>query len=53
MATIWAARCDPTSRECANASRVPLANVLDLFEILPPNDERVKKARTQLTLLLF
>ena len=28
-------------------------HLLDLFEILPPNDERVKKARTQLTLLLF
>jgi len=27
--------------------------VLDLFEVLPPNDDRVKKARTQLTLLLF
>ena len=28
-------------------------HLLDLFEILPPNDDRVKKARTQLTLLLF
>jgi putative thioredoxin len=28
-------------------------HLLDLFEVLPPNDDRVKKARTQLTLLLF
>jgi putative thioredoxin len=28
-------------------------HLLDLFEVLPPDDERVKKARTQLTLLLF
>jgi len=28
-------------------------HLLDLFEILPPDDERLKKARTQLTLLLF
>jgi putative thioredoxin len=28
-------------------------HLLDLFEILPPDDDRVKKARTQLTLLLF
>jgi putative thioredoxin len=33
-----------------NAARLHL---LDLFEILPPDDERLKKARTQLTLLLF
>jgi putative thioredoxin len=28
-------------------------HLLDLFEVLPPNDDRVKKARTQLALLLF
>jgi putative thioredoxin len=28
-------------------------HLLDLFEILPPNDDRVKKARTRLTSLLF
>jgi putative thioredoxin len=28
-------------------------HLLDLFEVLPPDDERLKKARTQLTLLLF
>jgi putative thioredoxin len=33
-----------------NTARLAL---LDLFEILPPDDERLKKARTQLTLLLF
>jgi putative thioredoxin len=27
--------------------------LLDLFEILPPDDDRIRKARTQLTLLLF
>jgi putative thioredoxin len=31
----------------------PRLHLLDLFEILPPDDDRVKKARTQLTLLLF
>ncbi len=39
-----------TSGAERNTARLHL---LDLFEILPPNDERVKKARTQLTLLLF
>jgi putative thioredoxin len=39
-----------TSGEERNTARLHL---LDLFEVLPPNDERVKKARTQLTLLLF
>ena len=39
-----------TSGEDRNRARLHL---LDLFEILPPNDDRVKKARTQLTLLLF
>jgi putative thioredoxin len=39
-----------TSGEQRNTARLHL---LDLFEILPPNDDRVKKARTQLTLLLF
>ena len=28
-------------------------HLLDLFEVLSPDDERLKKARTQLTLLLF
>jgi putative thioredoxin len=28
-------------------------HLLDLFEVIPPDDERLKKARTQLTLLLF
>jgi putative thioredoxin len=28
-------------------------HLLDLFEVLAPDDERLKKARTQLTLLLF
>jgi putative thioredoxin len=39
-----------TSGTERNAARLHL---LDLFEILPPDDERLKKARTQLTLLLF
>jgi putative thioredoxin len=39
-----------TSGPERNGARVHL---LDLFEILPPDDERLKKARTQLTLLLF
>jgi putative thioredoxin len=39
-----------TSGEQRNTARLHL---LDLFEILPPNDDRVKKARTRLTLLLF
>jgi putative thioredoxin len=39
-----------TSGEERNTARLHL---LDLFEILPPSDDRVKKARTQLTLLLF
>ena len=39
-----------TSGEERNTARLHL---LDLVEILPPNDDRVKKARTQLTLLLF
>jgi putative thioredoxin len=39
-----------TSGPERNTARLHL---LDLFEILPPEDERLKKARTQLTLLLF
>jgi putative thioredoxin len=39
-----------TSGADRNKARLYL---LDLFEILPPDDDRVKKARTQLTLLLF
>jgi putative thioredoxin len=39
-----------TSGAERNTARVHL---LDLFEILPPEDERLKKARTALTLLLF
>ena len=39
-----------TSGADRNTARLHL---LDLFEVLPPDDERVKKARTQLTLLLF
>jgi putative thioredoxin len=39
-----------TSGAERNTARLHL---LDLFEVLPPDDERVKKARTQLTLLLF
>jgi putative thioredoxin len=39
-----------TSGTDRNAARVHL---LDLFEVLSPDDERLKKARTQLTLLLF
>jgi putative thioredoxin len=39
-----------TSGAERNAARLHL---LDLFEVLPPNDDRVKKARTQLSLLLF
>ena len=39
-----------TSGAERNTARLRL---LDLFEVLPPNDDRVKKARTQLTLLLF
>ena len=39
-----------TSGTDRNTARVHL---LDLFEVLSPDDERLKKARTQLTLLLF
>jgi len=39
-----------TSGEERNKARLHL---LDLFEVLSPDDERLKKARTQLTLLLF
>jgi putative thioredoxin len=39
-----------TSGDDRNKARLRL---LDLFEVLPPDDDRVKKARTQLTLLLF
>jgi putative thioredoxin len=39
-----------TSGAERNAARLHL---LDLFEVLPPDDDRIKKARTQLTLLLF
>jgi putative thioredoxin len=39
-----------TSGADRNTARLHL---LDLFEVLPPEDERLKKARTQLTLLLF
>jgi putative thioredoxin len=39
-----------TSGAERNTARLHL---LDLFEVLPPEDERLKKARTQLTLLLF
>jgi putative thioredoxin len=39
-----------TSGDERNTARLHL---LDLFEVLPPDDERLKKARTQLTLLLF
>ena len=39
-----------TSGAERNAARLRL---LDLFEVLPPDDDRLKKARTQLTLLLF
>jgi putative thioredoxin len=39
-----------TSGADRNTARLHL---LDLFEVLSPEDERLKKARTQLTLLLF
>jgi len=39
-----------TAGEERNTARLHL---LDLFEVLSPDDERLKKARTQLTLLLF
>ena len=39
-----------TSGAERNTARVHL---LDLFEVLSPDDERLKKARSQLTLLLF
>jgi len=39
-----------TSGDERNKARLHL---LDLFEVLPPDDERLKRARTQLTLLLF
>ncbi len=39
-----------TSGDERNRARLHL---LDLFEVLSPDDERLKKARTQLTLLLF
>ena len=39
-----------TSGDERNKARVQL---LSLFDIFPPDDERLKKARTQLTLLLF
>jgi putative thioredoxin len=39
-----------TSGDERNKARLHL---LDLFEVLSPDDDRIKKARTQLTLLLF
>jgi putative thioredoxin len=39
-----------TSGAERNTARLYL---LDLFEVLPPDDDRIKKARTRLTLLLF
>ena len=39
-----------TSGAERNTARLHL---LDLFEVLPPEDDRIKKARTQLTVLLF
>ena len=39
-----------TSGAERNTARLHL---LDLFEVLSPEDERLKKARTQLTVLLF
>jgi putative thioredoxin len=39
-----------TSGDERNKARLHL---LELFEVLPPDDERLKRARTQLTLLLF
>jgi len=39
-----------TAGEERNKARLHL---LDLFDVLPPNDDRVKNARKQLTLLLF
>ena len=39
-----------TSGDERNTARLHL---LDLFEVLAPDDERIKRARTQLTLLLF
>ena len=39
-----------TSGDERNRARLHL---LDLFEVLSPDDDRIKKARTQLTLLLF
>jgi putative thioredoxin len=39
-----------TSGTERNTARLHL---LDLFEVLPPDDDRIKKARTQLTALLF
>ena len=39
-----------TSGPDRNKARLHL---LELFEVLPPDDEQVKRARTQLTLLLF
>jgi putative thioredoxin len=39
-----------TSGDDRNTARLHL---LDLFEVLAPDDERLKKARTQLTVLLF
>jgi thioredoxin len=39
-----------TSGAERNTARLHL---LDLFEVLPPDDDRIKKARTQLTVLLF
>ncbi len=39
-----------TAGDERNTARLRL---LDLFEVLPPDDERLKRARTQLTLLLF
>jgi putative thioredoxin len=39
-----------TSGDERNTARLHL---LDLFEVLSPDDERIKRARTQLTLLLF
>ena len=50
MLGMIAAQQARSARADRNTARLHL---LDLFEVLSPEDERLKKARTQLTLLLF
>ncbi|MGH3280947.1 MAG: tetratricopeptide repeat protein, partial [Trebonia sp.] len=44
---------DVVKRTSGTERNTARLHLLDLFEVLPPDDDRIKKARTQLTTLLF